>query len=214
MSKVRRITKIVRCSDRTRAKAAFVGGYRLVAAARIGCTALSIGLGLLALICPAQAQTALPVTPATDQSAAQSPTDADATQSMETPLPNKVLGQVPFTAQYAIGGETTFILQHLFAFPSPYSGPNSLRSRNETELSHSYSLSLGVRPIPRFEVYLNPELAIRCADRIRGLHCLPTHTRPPVRESLSSLPPIRRQRRLRPELSELAPSAGRSSRAQ
>jgi high affinity Mn2+ porin len=101
------------------------------------------------------AATATQLPPAT---AAQA--DSAAAQALETPLPSKVRGQAPFNAQFAFAGETTFILQHLFAFPSPYVGPNSLLSRNETELTHTYTLYLGVRPTPRLEIYVNPEWAL------------------------------------------------------
>jgi len=51
-------------------------------------------------------------------------------------------------------------VQSLRAFRSPYEGPSSFRSRNETELSHSYTLFLGARLTRSVEVYLNPELAL------------------------------------------------------
>jgi high affinity Mn2+ porin len=117
---------------------------------------------LLLVICSRTvgAQTPPSNAPQPDPPAAQTPAGSAAAQAMETPLPTKVRGQVPFTAQYAIAGEITYILQSLFAFHSPYAGPNSLRSRNETELTHTYTLYLGVRPTPRLEVYINPELAL------------------------------------------------------
>ena len=91
---------------------------------------------------------------------AQTPQISTVAQTMDTPLPSKVLGQVPPTVNYAVEGEITDNLQNLFAFRSPYSGPGSLRARNETELTDTYTLYLGVRPTPRFEVYINPELAL------------------------------------------------------
>ncbi len=81
-------------------------------------------------------------------------------QTTQTPLPNKVLGQAPLKVKYGVNSEVTYILQNLFAFRSPYSGPNSLRSRNEAELSHSYTLYLWAHPTPLFEVYVNPEIAL------------------------------------------------------
>lgn len=123
----------------------------------------AVWLGLTTTASSLQAQTA-PVSPSTspnrDAAPAQAQADTAAAQAMETPLPNKVRGQVPFTAKYAIAGEFTYILQHVFAFRSPYSGPTSLLSRNETEVTHTYTLYLGARPTPRLEVYLNPELAL------------------------------------------------------
>ncbi len=106
-----------------------------------------------------QAQTSPANPPGANTSTTQArpaPTD----QIADTPLPSKVLGQVPPKAKYVAVGEVTYILQDLFAFRSPYSGTNSLLARNETELSHTYTLYLGVRPLPRFEVYANPEIAL------------------------------------------------------
>lgn len=71
----------------------------------------------------------------------------------------KPLPQISPEARYDYQGEATFILQHLFKFRSPYEGPNSLRSRDETELSDTYTLYLGARLIRNLEVYINPEIA-------------------------------------------------------
>ena len=95
-----------------------------------------------------------------EASVAQAQAGSLAAQTTDTPLPNKVRGQAPFTAKYAIAGEITDILQRVFAFRSPFAGLNSLPSRNETETTHTYTLYLGARPTPRLEVYLNPELAL------------------------------------------------------
>lgn len=57
-------------------------------------------------------------------------------------------------------GQATFILQNLFPFHSPYEGDSSLRSRNETELSHIYTLYLGAKITPNLEAFINPELAL------------------------------------------------------
>ena len=115
----------------------------------------SLLLGMATLASSLQAQTPPPI----QRVPASAPTETMG-ETMETPLPSKVLGQVPFTAKYMIAGEVTFNLQQLFAFPSPYSGLNSLRARNETETTHTYTLYLGARPTPRVEVYLNPEIAL------------------------------------------------------
>lgn len=56
-----------------------------------------------------------------DSPVAQTPSASMADQVPDTPLPNKVLGQVPFTAKYTVKGEITDNLQHLFTFHSPYS---------------------------------------------------------------------------------------------
>jgi high affinity Mn2+ porin len=130
---------------------------------RRGRIRLAVWLGLTTTAGAIQAQTlsSLPSpSPDRDTSSAQVQADSAGGQTLDTPLPNKVRGQVPFTAKYAIAGEFTYILQHIFTFRSPYAGPNSLLSRNETELTHTYTLYLGARPTPRFEVYLNPELAL------------------------------------------------------
>ena len=129
---------------------------------RRGRIRFAVWLGLTTTASSLQAQTApaSSASPNGDTAPAQAISDTAAAQAMQTPLPNKVRGQVPVTAKYAIAGEITYILQRVFAFRSPYSGPASLRSRNETELTHTYTLYLGARPTPRLEVYLNPELAL------------------------------------------------------
>jgi high affinity Mn2+ porin len=71
----------------------------------------------------------------------------------------KPLPQVSPDARYDYQGEATFILQNMDRFFSPYEGENSLRSRSETELSHTYTLYLGARLVKNVEVYINPEIA-------------------------------------------------------
>ncbi len=71
----------------------------------------------------------------------------------------KPLPQISPDARFDYQGEATFILQNMDRFFSPYEGTNSLRSRNETELSHSYTLYLGARLVKNLEVYINPEIA-------------------------------------------------------
>ncbi len=90
---------------------------------------------------------------------AQTPA-APAGQTGETPLPNKVLGRAPLQKKYGVNAELTSVLQSVSPFHSLYSGTDSLRSRRETEVSHSYTLYLWAHPSPRFEVYVNPELAL------------------------------------------------------
>ncbi len=90
---------------------------------------------------------------------AQTPA-APAGQTGETPLPNKVLGRAPLQKKFGANAELTYILQSVTPFHSPYFGTNSLRSRRETEASRSYTLYLWAHPSPRFEVYVNPELAL------------------------------------------------------
>ncbi|HLK56964.1 MAG TPA: carbohydrate porin, partial [Chthonomonadaceae bacterium] len=83
---------------------------------------------------------------------------ADDQDKDKEPAP-KPLPQLSPEARYDYQGEATFILQNLFQFPSPYAGPNSFRSRQETELSHTYTLYLGARVVNNLEVYVNPEIA-------------------------------------------------------
>ena len=77
----------------------------------------------------------------------------------ENPPAGKPLPEISPDARYDYQGEATFILQNMDRFYSPYEGTNSLRSRNETELSHSYTLYLGARLVKNLEVYINPEIA-------------------------------------------------------
>src|SRR5579872_5196236 len=71
----------------------------------------------------------------------------------------KPLPAVSPEARYDYQGEATGIVQQLFKFHSAYEGPNSLASRNETEVTHTYTLYLGARLVRNLEVYVNPELA-------------------------------------------------------
>lgn len=79
---------------------------------------------------------------------------ADDRNQQARPLP-----QISPEARYDYQGEATFILQHLFPFRSPYAGPNSFRSRDETEITDTYTLYLGARLVRNLEVYVNPEIA-------------------------------------------------------
>lgn len=76
----------------------------------------------------------------------------------EKPPEAKPLPQLNPDARYDYQGEATIILQDLYKFHSPYEGPSSLRSRNETELSDTYTLFLGARLVKNLEVYVNPEI--------------------------------------------------------
>jgi hypothetical protein len=60
--------------------------------------------------------------------------------------------------RFQANGQTTFTLQSLFKFRSPYEGANSLRSRYESEMTHSYTLYLGARVRHNLEAYINPEM--------------------------------------------------------
>jgi hypothetical protein len=78
------------------------------------------------------------------------PPTADTTPSQQTRQP---------WFPYEAGLQVTLIDQNLSRFHSPYSGPNSLPSQNENELSDTYTLYLGTRFLPWLEVFVNPEMA-------------------------------------------------------
>jgi len=59
---------------------------------------------------------------------------------------------------YLVGGQATVVWQHLPDFRSPYVGARSLRPGPEDEVSHSYTLYTGVRPLPWLDVYVVPEM--------------------------------------------------------
>lgn len=67
--------------------------------------------------------------------------------------------ETPVNGRYAVNGQVTAISQSLFSFRSPYEGTNSLRSRNETEVSHTYTLFVGARLSRTLEAFVNPEMA-------------------------------------------------------
>lgn len=60
---------------------------------------------------------------------------------------------------YELGLQATLIDQQLFKFTSPYSGKNSLLSRNENEKTDTYTVYTGVRLFHGLDVYVNPEMA-------------------------------------------------------
>ena len=64
---------------------------------------------------------------------------------------------------YLVGGQATAVWQYHSTFHSPYQGPNSLRREAEDAISHTYTLYTGVRLLPWFDVYANPEM-IRGGD--------------------------------------------------
>ena len=76
----------------------------------------------------------------------------------QTPPPDSAPKPTENT-EYTFKAQATFIEQHLFPFHSPYSGPNSLISKNESELSQTYTFFLGKRIDRRLELYLDPEEA-------------------------------------------------------
>jgi len=66
---------------------------------------------------------------------------------------------------FQVNGQLTWIVQNLFKFHSPYQfdssgvGGGSLLSRNEAEISQTYTLYLGARVKRNLEVYIDPEMA-------------------------------------------------------
>jgi high affinity Mn2+ porin len=63
----------------------------------------------------------------------------------------------PATQDIAVHGQATFVAQNVFAFPSAYEGPNSLRP-NQTKETVDATLYLGVRPWQGAEIWINPEI--------------------------------------------------------
>jgi hypothetical protein len=59
---------------------------------------------------------------------------------------------------YLVGGQSTAIWQYKPAFHSPYQGPNSLRGGTQDAVSDSYTVYLGLRPLPWVELYFAPEM--------------------------------------------------------
>lgn len=85
--------------------------------------------------------------------AAASPAAAPSTAASSSP-------QSPSMSNWLVEGQTTVIVQHLFPFKSPYSGPNSLISRSETEATNTYTAYIGYRVKPGLEAYFDPEMAL------------------------------------------------------
>jgi hypothetical protein len=111
----------------------------------MGCAALFAAMGTAAALAQDTAQ---------NPGGAEKPPPGEEKKPAAKPLP-----QISPDARYDYQGQATFVLQHLFKFDSPYEGPNSFRSRDETELSHSYTLFLGARLVKNLEIYINPEIA-------------------------------------------------------
>lgn len=59
---------------------------------------------------------------------------------------------------YLVGGQATVVWQYHSTFDSAYQGPNSLRPQAEDRISDTYTLYTGVRLLPWFDVYANPEM--------------------------------------------------------
>lgn len=60
---------------------------------------------------------------------------------------------------WVFDAQITTITQQLYPFHSPYTGPNSFLSSHEAETSQTYTMFLGIRPLPQLEMYVNPEMA-------------------------------------------------------
>lgn len=96
----------------------------------------------------------------------QDASPAPAAESSPTPAPGanpepikKAEDEPAKNFDWIVGGQANFIAQHIGDFRSPYSGANSLRSENNTEVSELYTIFLGVRVCKGLEFYLDPELA-------------------------------------------------------
>lgn len=87
---------------------------------------------------------------------------SQSTHSTNTPDHEMEIGYHPGQKSglpYELGFQVTLIDQNLFKFRSPYTGMNSLLSRNENEKSDTYTLFAGLRLTQGLEVYINPEMA-------------------------------------------------------
>ena len=75
-------------------------------------------------------------------------------------LPVAGHGQSPCLSRLPrlLGAQATFIGQHLYPFRSPYSGPMSLVSGGDQQLSQSYGLYGGICLGAGFDVYLDGEM--------------------------------------------------------
>lgn len=65
----------------------------------------------------------------------------------------------PTEQRFNIYGQTTVIGDWNGTFRSPYSGPHSFQSVNESAVSETGTLFMGLRVLPNTEVYFNPEIA-------------------------------------------------------
>ncbi len=61
--------------------------------------------------------------------------------------------------QMYVGFQATGNTQHVFPFHSPYAGPESFLSRNETEATDTYTIYIGYRLNNRLEAYVDPEVS-------------------------------------------------------
>ena len=64
----------------------------------------------------------------------------------------------PAPVPYLLGGQSTVVWQYHSTFHSPYQGTNSLHRQAEDAVSDTYTLYTGVRLLPWFDVYINPEM--------------------------------------------------------
>ncbi len=92
--------------------------------------------------------------------AKQKPAQGEKKEDEKKEPESKPLPELGPDARYDYQGEITYTFQHLFAFRSKYAGGSSFQSRDETELTHTYTAFLGARIAPNVEVYVNPELAL------------------------------------------------------
>src|SRR5690242_17887183 len=58
-----------------------------------------------------------------------------------------------------LGGQATFIGQHLFPFDSPYEGKNSLQPDGDYGLTETYGIYFGSQVTKNLQAYLDVEMA-------------------------------------------------------
>ncbi|MDP4241070.1 MAG: carbohydrate porin, partial [Bacteroidota bacterium] len=61
--------------------------------------------------------------------------------------------------RFSVHAQSTFISQYKPSFSAKYTGPNSLTTQTETQLSTTYTLFVGARLWKGASMYLNPEVA-------------------------------------------------------
>jgi hypothetical protein len=85
------------------------------------------------------------------------PSDAQAGHQTAPAAPGA--GNPEAEIPFQLNGQMNYILQHAGRFRSPYEGTNSFLSRNETEISMTYTLYMGARLRRNLELYIDPEEA-------------------------------------------------------
>ena len=70
-----------------------------------------------------------------------------------------VNAQTDSAQQWQLHFQQTVVTQHSPGFAAPYSGPNSLRTKEETQTSLTTTFYLGVKLYRGLKLYVNPEIA-------------------------------------------------------